>query len=155
MGSSASAQSVTYDPQAGSPTRYQPPHEGILNGKVWTDFRYRYEWVDQENKPRDANANTIKNKTGLESGWFHGFRAGVEGEFVLRVGPEDFNDTINGRTQFPVVADVRSAEVDQAYLENQTIPGVALLGGRWLENLDNMRYVGSVAWLRLEVRNYS
>ena len=28
----------------------------------------------------------------------------------------------------------------------QNIPGVALLGGRYLENLDNERYVGSVAW---------
>lgn len=142
----ASAQSPLYNPQAGSPARYEPPHEGILNGKFWTDTRYRYEWVDQANKPRNANASTIRNKTGVESGFFHGFRAGVEGEFVLQLGPDDFNNTINGRTQFPVVADVESAEVDQAYLESHNIPGVALLGGRFLENLDNMRYVGSVAW---------
>ena len=65
---------------------------------------------------------------------------------MLDLGPEDFNNTINGRTQYPVVADVQSAEVDQAYLESLSIPGVALLGGRYLENLDNQRYVGSVAW---------
>jgi len=73
-------------------------------------------------------------------------RAGVEGEFVLELGPDDFNNTINGRTQYPVVVDVESAEVDQAYLESHNIPGVELLGGRFLENLDNMRFVGSVAW---------
>ena len=143
----ALAQSAYYNPQQGSGDgRYQVPHTGILNGKFWTEFRYRYEFVDQGNLPKDARASTVKNKTGVESGFFHGFRAGVEGEFVVDVGPEDFNNTINGKTQFPIVADVQSAEVDQAYLESHNIPGVALLGGRYLENLDNERYVGSVAW---------
>ena len=145
--SSALAQHVDYDPQSGSDTGpFQPPHTGLLKGKFWTDFRYRYEFVDQGNLPKDARASTLRNKTGVESGFFHGFRAGIEGEFVVDVGPEDFNNTINGKTQFPVVADVQSAEVDQAYLESYNMPGVVLLGGRYLENLDNERYVGSVAW---------
>ena len=146
FGGDASAQSATYDPQVGAPTRYQAPHEGFLNGKFWTDFRYRYEHVNQAGLPKNANASTLRNKTGVESGFFHGFRAGVEGEFVLEIGPDDFNNTINGRTQYPIVVDVESAEVDQAYLESHNIPGVVLLGGRFLENLDNLRYVGSVAW---------
>ncbi len=143
----ALAQSTRYDPEQDSgDARYEVPHTGLLNGKFWTDFRYRYEFVDQGNLPKDARASTLRNKTGVESGFFHGFRAGIEGEFVVDVGPEDFNNTINGKTQFPVVADVQSAEVDQAYLESYNIPGVVLLGGRYLENLDNERYVGSVAW---------
>lgn len=146
-GPSALAQHVDYDPQSGSDTGpFQPPHTGLLKGKFWTDFRYRYEFVDQDNLPKDARASTLRNKTGVESGFFHGFRAGVEGEFVVDVGPEDFNNTINGKTQYPIVADVQSAEVDQAYLESYNIPGLVLLGGRYLENLDNERYVGSVAW---------
>jgi hypothetical protein len=146
-GSSALGQTAYYDPQQGSSDgRYQAPHTGFLNGKFWTDFRYRYEFVDQGNLPKDARASTLKNKTGVESGFFHGFRAGVEGEFVVEVGPDDFNNTINGKTDFPIVVDVESAEVDQAYLESHNIPGVALLSGRYLENLDNERYVGSVAW---------
>lgn len=146
-GSSALAQSALSDPQAGSTDgRHQVPHTGLLNGKFWTDFRYRYEFVDQGNLPKDARASTLKNKTGVESGFFYGFRAGVEGEFVVELGPDDFNNTINGRTEYPIVADVESAEVDQAYLESHHIPGVALLGGRYLENLDNERFVGSVAW---------
>jgi hypothetical protein len=147
VGGGAMAQSPGYDPQSGSETRpYQVPHTGFFKGRVWTDFRYRYEFVDQGNLPRDARASTLKNKTGVESGFFHGFRAGVEGEFVVELGPDDFNNTINGKTQFPVVADVHSAEIDQAFLESRNIPGVALLGGRYLENLDNERFVGSVAW---------
>ena len=99
---SALAQSATYDPQAGSETGpYQAPHTGILNGRFWTDTRYRYEYVDQANLPKNARASTMRNKTGVESGFFHGFRAGVEGEFVVEIGPDDFNNTINGRTQYP------------------------------------------------------
>lgn len=146
-GSAALAQSAIYDPQQGSDDgRYHAPHTGFFNGRWWTDNRYRFEYVDQANLPKNAKASTFKNKTGIESGFFHGFRAGVEGEFVFDVGPEGFNNTINGKTQYPVVADVESQEVDQAYLESYNIPGVALLGGRYLENLDNERFVGSVAW---------
>jgi hypothetical protein len=146
-GAPALAQNPVYNPEQGSGDGpYHAPHTGILNGRFWTDTRYRFEYVDQANLPKDARASTIRNKTGVQSGFFYGFRAGVEGEFVLDLGPEDFNNTINGKTQYPVVADVQSAEVDQAYLESLTIPGVVLLGGRYIEDLDNQRYVGSVAW---------
>lgn len=122
------------------------PHTGLEDGKVWLDARYRYEFVSQANKAKNANASTLRVRAGAESGFFHGFRLGLEGEFVVNIGPEDFNNTINGKTQYPVVADVQSAEVDQAYIESHHIPGVVVLGGRYRENLDNLRYVGSVAW---------
>ena len=122
------------------------PHTGIRDGRVWLDARYRYEFVSQANKPKNANASTLRLRPGVETGFFHGFRAGIEGEFVVELGPDDFNNTINGKTDRPVVADVQSAEVNQVYLESHHIPGVVLLGGRYRENLDNLRYVGSVAW---------
>jgi len=122
------------------------PHTGIRDGKVWIDARYRYEYVDQAGLPKDARASTLRTRVGVETGFFHGFRAGVEGEFVVELGPDDFNNTINGKTAYPIVADVQSAEVDQAYIESHHIPGVVVTGGRYRENLDNLRYVGSVAW---------
>ena len=118
----------------------------VKEGKFWLKSRYRYEYVDQGGLPKDARASTLTTKIGVESGLFHGFRAGVEGEFVVELGPDDFNNTINGKTQYPIVVDVQSAELDQAYIESHHIPGVVIKGGRYLENLDNMRYVGSVAW---------
>jgi hypothetical protein len=147
-GGPALAQDGAYNPQSGSETQpYQIPHTGLFKGgKFYMDNRYRYEFVDEGNLPKDARASTLKNKTGVESGYFYGFRAGIEGEFVVEIGPDDFNNTINGRTNYPIVADVESAEVDQAWLESHHIRGVTLLGGRYLENLDNLRYVGSVAW---------
>ena len=122
------------------------PHTGIRDGRVWLDARYRYEFVDQAGLLKDAHASTLRTRVGVESGFFHGFRVGVEGEFVVELGPDDFNNTINGKMEHPVVVDVQSAEVDQAYIESHHIPGVVLTGGRYRENLDNLRYVGSVAW---------
>ena len=121
-------------------------HTAVKEGKFWIKSRYRYEYVDQEGLPENARASTLTGNVGVESGLFYGFRAGVEGEFVVNIGPEDFNNTINGKTQYPVVADVQSIEFDQAYIKSYHIPGVVLLGGRYLKNLDNERYVGSVAW---------
>ena len=121
-------------------------HTALKDGKVWVKSRYRYEYVEQEDLPKDARASTLTGNIGAESGLFYGFRAGIEGEFVMNIGPEDFNNTINGKTQYPVVADVESIELDQAYIESHHVPGVVLKGGRYLKNLDNMRYVGSVAW---------
>ncbi len=132
---------------AGEPTdAHGFPHTGFEDGKVWLKARYRYEFVDQANLPNDARATTLSVRAGAESGLVHGFLFGIEGQFVVNIGPEDFNNTINGKTDYPIVADVQSAEVNQAYIESHHIPGVVIKGGRYLENLDNMRYVGSVAW---------
>jgi hypothetical protein len=121
-------------------------HAAVKDGKFWLSSRYRYEYVDQEGLPKDARASTISTEVGFETGIVHGFRFGIEGEAVVEVGPDDFNNTINGNGQYPVVVDVQSAEVNQAYVESHHIPGVVIQGGRYLKNLDNMRYVGSVAW---------
>ena len=68
-GSSALAQDPAYNPEQGSGGGpYHAPHTGILNGRFWTDTRYRFEYVDQANLPKDARASTIKNKTGVEFG---------------------------------------------------------------------------------------
>lgn len=121
-------------------------HTAVKEGKFWLTSRYRYEYVDQQNLPKSARASTLSTEVGFETGIVHGFRFGIEGEAVVEVGPDDFNNTINGHGQYPVVVDVQSAEVNQAYIESHHIPGVVIQGGRYLKNLDNMRYVGSVAW---------
>ncbi len=121
-------------------------HAAVKDGKFWLDSRYRYEYVDQEGLPEDARASTLSTKVGVESGIVKGVRVGIEGEFVVELGPDDFNNTINGKGQYPVVVDVQSAELNQAYVESHHIPGVVIQAGRYLKNLDNMRFIGSVAW---------
>ncbi len=140
MGTRVQAEEAGREPHTGI------PHTGIEKGKVWLSSRYRYEHVNQAFFADPARASTLRLRPGLESGFFYGFRAGVEGDFIMEVGPDDFNNTFNGKTQYPVVVDVRSAEVNQAYIESHHIPGVVLLGGRYRKNLDNQRFIGSIPW---------
>lgn len=119
---------------------------GFLNGRFWLSSRYRYEEVDQDGFARNARASTLGVRPGVESGLFYGFRVGVEADLIGDIGSEDFNNGINGKAQYPIVADVESAEVNQAYLELHQIPGVVITGGRYTQDLDNWRFVGQVIW---------
>ena len=131
---------------AGDEQRSEIPHTGFENGRFWVTSRYRYEHVNQEFFADPARASTWRVRPGIESGMFYGFRVGVEGDFIAEVGADDFNNTVNGKTQFPVVVDVESAELNRAYLESHHIPGVVLTGGRYKADLDNWRFIGSVVW---------
>jgi hypothetical protein len=91
--------------------------------KPYLDLRYRLETVDQQ-----------------------GLSAQLEGEAVIRAGPRDFNDTVNGRTAFPVVADASDVLLNQAILRWRPVAGLAAAGGRQAVNLDNQRWIGSVGW---------
>lgn len=114
--------------------------------KIWLDGRYRYERVNQKGFVAPARASTLRLRPGLEYSFSPGFRIGVEGDFVAEVGPDEFNNTINGKIQFPLVVDVESAELNQAYIEVSELPGLVLRAGRYRLDLDNWRFIGSVLW---------
>lgn len=122
------------------------PHTGFWNGKVWVKSRYRYEDVDQAGFAENARASTIGVRPGIESGIFHGFKVGVEADLIGEIGPDDFNNRINGKVQYPVVADVESVELNQAYIQSHHVPGVVITGGRYTQDLDNWRFIGQVIW---------
>ena len=118
-------------------------HDGA---KVTIDERYRYEFVDQASLAKDAHASTLRSRVGLVSPLVHYMRLGIEFENVAEIGDDAFNNTINGKTDRPIVVDVESSEVNQAYFIFTGIPGTTLLGGRYRLNLDNQRFIGSVGW---------
>ncbi|PKP72253.1 MAG: hypothetical protein CVT83_00850 [Alphaproteobacteria bacterium HGW-Alphaproteobacteria-5] len=70
----------------------------------------------------------------------------VEGEAIVRLGPAHYNDTVNGRTNRPVVADPSDLLLNQAYVRWQPVRQVDITAGRQTVNLDNQRWVGSVDW---------
>jgi hypothetical protein len=72
---------------------------------------------------------------------FHG-----EIEDVSELGNDNYNNTINGKTDHPVVADVDGTEVNQAYLRYERGEMFGLQGGRYRLALDNVRFVGDVGW---------
>lgn len=131
-----SSMTVAATEEAGAPPAVTP----------YADLRYRLELVDQAGLARDATASTLRARGGLRSREWHGFAALVEGEATVRVGGEQYNDTVNGRTQYPVVADPEDAIVNQAWLRFKPNDRFALQAGRQAVNLDNQRWIGSVGW---------
>ena len=114
--------------------------------KPYVDIRYRLETVDQTGLPRDATASTLRIKAGIETTEWNGFSARVEGEAITRIGAEKFNDTVNGFTQFPVVADLSDVVLNQAYVRWRHDGLVDAKAGRQTVNLDNQRWIGLVGW---------
>ncbi len=122
--------------------------EMLEGGKAYGDFRLRYEQVNQDNDLDDASALTLRTKLGFKSGEVSGFSTVLEFEDsrpVLSiddytVGPTGFNVG-----EYSVIADPKSTEVDQAFVQYKTDLLVAKVG-RQVITLDGHRFVGHVGW---------
>lgn len=112
----------------------------------YADIRYRLELVDQDGLAEQAAASTLRVKAGVRTAEWHGFSAVVEGEAIVVVGETSYNDTVNGKTAYPVVADPSDVLLNQAYLRWRPMAELEMVGGRQAVNLDNQRWIGSVGW---------
>lgn len=110
------------------------------------DLRYRYEYVDQDGLPFHANASTLRIHAGAKTGTAYGFSGMIQFEAVAPVFTGNYNDTINGMTQYPVVADPQLGVINQAVAYWSGVKQVALSAGRQAVNLDDQRFIGSVGW---------
>ena len=115
-------------------------------GKFYLNTRYRFEHVDQDGVLKNAKASTLRTRLGFNSGEFQGFSFKVEVEDVSEIGEDTFNNTINGRSDFPVVADPDGTELNEAYISYQGFDDTVVRAGREALKLDNLRFVGDVAW---------
>lgn len=113
----------------------------------YADVRYRLEVVDQSGLPNDATASTLRVRAGVKTAEWHGLSALVEGEAIVVLGATTYNDTVNGKVAYPIVAD-RGGDVllNQAWVRWRPVKQIELTGGRQAINLDNQRWVGSVGW---------
>lgn len=127
--------------------------EFLPSDGFYADVRIRHESVDQDGIAKDANANTIRTKFGYKSGVSNGFQFLIEGEDVASIGSTKFNDTLNGKTMYPVVADPVGTELNQAWVSYSGIDDTLIKVGRQGINLDNQRFVGTVGW-RQNDQNY-
>ncbi len=138
-----------------------PGANGVLGAEDWRalyldakpvlDVRYRFEFVDQDAAAKSAKANTVRTRAGFETGRFHGVGAGFDVEWIQSIGSEKYNDTVNGKTQYPVVADPDDEEINQLYLVSQdTVPGTLMKLGRQRINWDNQRFIGAVGFRQNE-----
>ncbi len=120
------------------------------DGKVRLDLRYRYESVEQEDKPLTAAANTLRLRLNLASGSFHGISGLLEFDHIESLGTERFDDTRNGHVDYPVVADPEGSDFNQVWLQVAGGKETILRLGRQRINLDNERYIGASGWRQNE-----
>lgn len=113
--------------------------------KFSLDSRLRYELVDQDNQLKNADAWTLRLRPSLETGTWHGLSAFVQGEGTVEIN-DHFNSTRNAETNYSTVPDPQNLQLNQAYLKYAYSPKFDLSIGRQAINLDNQRFVGSVAW---------
>ncbi|MCI5049867.1 MAG: alginate export family protein [Rickettsiales bacterium] len=121
-------------------------HAWIGDGKASLELRYRYEFVDQAGFAQDAKSSTLRTHVGFQSGTYRNISGFVQIEDVSPIGHEKFNSSINGRTQYPLVADPDATEVNQAYLTYSGIDNSIIHAGRRSFGLDNERFIGFANW---------
>ena len=127
----------------------------IQSGKATIDARLRYEFVDQDGMPDNANAITLRTRLGYTTAPFYGLDAGIMAENVVALD-NDYYDSVNDKPQgnttksklYPQVMDPAVTEVNQAWLRYTAPADIAtqVTIGRQRIAYDNLRFIGDVAW---------
>jgi len=112
-------------------------------------FRYRLEAVDQDGLLEHAFANTLLSRLTVMQGVTDQFSAGVEFDYVAELGDNSYNNSLNGKTLYPLIADPAGSDLNQAFVQYQH-QGHQLKFGRQKLALGNERFVGSVGWRQNE-----
>jgi hypothetical protein len=113
------------------------------------DLRLRSETVGQVGKPETAEAVTLRGRFGFQTGSAWDTSLLAEG-VALTPLVDNYNSTINGKTQYPTVADPETYGLNRLQLKNTSLPETTLIVGRSRINLDDQRFIGSVNWRQLE-----
>jgi len=124
----------------------QPESGWLSDGKLDLNFRYRYEFVDQDSFTKDAHASTLRTRLTYKSPYFSNFGFLVEFDDVRPIGAELYNSTRNGNINRPVVADPEGTEVNQAQILYSGVENTVIRLGRQRITLDNHRHIGNVGW---------
>jgi hypothetical protein len=117
--------------------------------KPIVDLRLRSEQVEQDGLPEDADALTLRGRLGFETGKAWNWALLAEAELLWPL-VTDYNSTVNGKTQFPIVADPESYEVNRLAVVNTSLPGTTLTFGRQAMLQDNQRFVSPADWRQNE-----
>ena len=113
------------------------------------DIRLRYEGTDQDGFDDRANALTYRIRAGVETGAFFSTKFLIDFDHIEPI-TNDFNSTTNGRTEFPVVTDPETTELNRIQITNTSVKDTTVTLGRQRVNFDDQRFVGSVGWRQNE-----
>ncbi|MDI1308820.1 MAG: alginate export family protein [Methylotenera sp.] len=134
--------------------------DSIKQGKPMTSFRLRYEAIDQDGfqvspantskKLEDAKAFTLRSLIGWQTAPFHNFSFAAQITDV-HAFTDDYNDrrdnlTDRGNSQYPNVVDPTYTDLNQLYVDWTGIKNTKLRLGRQQVNLDNVRFIGDIAF---------
>ena len=144
--------------------------DAIKQGKSLSSIRPRYERVEQDafqqgsavNKLKDAHAFTTRSLIGWQTAPFNNFSFAAQITDVHEFN-DDFNDrrdnlpehqvgigaTANSsifKRQFPNIVDPGFTDVNQLFVDWTGIKNTKLRLGRQIVNLDNVRFVGDIAF---------
>ncbi len=118
------------------------PTAALAAGKPILNLRPRYEYVDQAGVST-GEALTLRTLAGWQTGRWAGLSGTLE---LIDVGrfEDEYNDTLNGKTRYPVIADPDNTDVNQLYLDYTGLADTRIRAGRQSIKLDNVRFVGNV-----------
>ncbi|XBJ47559.1 alginate export family protein [Shewanella sp. H8] len=120
--------------------------DAITQGTAKVNLNLRYESVDQDNPLKDADALTLRTRLTFATAEYYGLTALVEFEDSRSVaGVNDYNDAIGNNTDYSVIADPETTELDQAFLQYKR-NGFTAKAGRQVIAIDNQRFIGHVGW---------
>lgn len=121
----------------------------VKSGEAHLGFRYRFENVDQDGIPDDANASTVRLRLNYKTGSWQNWSGFAEFDYVGELFLNDFN-SLGGsspeRNRYPVVADPKGPDLNQLYLDFAPSAKAKVRLGRQRIILDNARFVGNVGW---------
>ncbi|MCC7329380.1 MAG: alginate export family protein [Gammaproteobacteria bacterium] len=123
----------------------------VREGTVNLNFRYRFEGVDDDAFQKDAWASTLRSRLTLATKPLNGFSALVEFDDIHRIGTNHtFNDTRNGITDRPTIADPKATDLNQAYLRYTGFEGTDIKVGRQRILRNNERFISGSGWRQNE-----
>lgn len=132
----------------------QDLREAIMSGKPLTNFRLRYESVDQDGKADNANAWTLRSLIGWQTKPFNNFSIAAQLINVSQLNDHFYDGTDNvfgssvatpaDKAKYPVVADPDYTGINQLFLEWTGLPDTKVRLGRQSVKLDNVRFIGNV-----------
>lgn len=142
-----------------APEAAPPPEHPIVTllkeGKVDLNIRFRYEFAEV-GALGDSNAFTMRTRLGYTTKRFEGFQAMVELEDNRAADYNEYNAAgLNGQPGLSPIADPEDTELNRLWVDydfstlSEDIP-VSLKVGRQGINLDDQRFVGTVAWRQLD-----
>ncbi|MDF2495435.1 MAG: hypothetical protein K0S66_2369 [Sphingomonas sp.] len=120
-----------------------PAYAQDVELKPLVDARVRYEHVDQDGLTRDADALTIRIRSGVEA-TLGGWSALVEAQGTL-AAVDRYYDGVTGDPSRPLVADPENIALYRAQLRYQG-EAFAVTAGRQRIILDDERFVGNVGF---------